>query len=120
MMASPAKHEYLAILIRRVVDNIENHRYGRNWLDVTGPTAVCKAFASLPPEQTAAALTCEIAKVGLKALVVRETQNGTFPIAAKDEELHDVKGKNHYGKMWRKHEVFCDQLKKTRTGCIGH
>jgi len=114
MMASPPKNKYLKTLIGFVVNNIENHAYGRSALDITGPTAMCNAFRSMGKTKWFAFQkkfsTCQMVKVGLNAHVIMHTRREIILIAEKDEGLHYNDSVNHYGKMWHERTVFFDQL----------
>lgn len=115
MMASTPKNEYLARLIRFVVDRIEAHDYGEGPLDITGPTAMCKAFQSMGSAQyqafKASALRCEMEKVGVPAQVILRRGEQKLVMAVNDEGLHYPARSTHYDPMWRDHCVFRDQLR---------
>merc|ERR1711879_428465 len=125
MMASTPKNEYLARLIRFVVDRIEAHDYGESPLDVTGPTAMCKAFQSMGSAQyqafKASALRCDMYKGGVPSQVITWRGGQRLVMAVKDESLHNIGTSAHYHNMYHDHAIFCDELNdpSKRTGMCG-
>lgn len=121
MMAAPPEDIYLAVLIRYVVDNVEQHFYGDDALGVTGPIAVCAAFKAMGPEYQqdfeSKHLRCDLEKGGNGFIAkVTQREGSKEEVARKDERLHHFKDPlTHYGPMWDDRKVYCDELDKPET-----
>lgn len=101
MMAAAPRQRPLEELIREVVTRINQHRYGRGPLDITGPRVAYFILNSAHP------------KVEYKwnGFSVRERRSSSYrSIARKDQTLHYTSNSdNYYPKLWTSRSVFLDQ-----------
>merc|ERR1719375_1336719 len=116
MMAASPKNKYLETVIKTVVSNIEKHYYGQNPLDITGPTALCKALGETGDYKEHARIELEwkdtrpVLENGKRGVDFAVLNGEGKSLASKDGNLHHpYDKKTHYDPMWRAHQVYCDQ-----------
>jgi len=101
MMAAAPRQRPLEELIREVVTRINQHWYGHDPLDITGPRVAYFILHSTHPK----------AEYRWDGLRVREQGSDSYrSIARKDETLHYASDSdNYYPKLWGSRSVFLDE-----------
>jgi len=102
MVALP-KNPALILAIKKIVENVQTRNYGRNLLDITGPTMLSKYI--LPHAQTTDMYHTSYANDNKYRVVLYKGKHILKCYRGYQSEQHRTGGE-HYSSMWERRQVF--------------
>eukprot|EP00747_Dinoflagellata_sp_TGD_P132295 gnl/TRDRNA2_/TRDRNA2_175068_c0_seq2.p1 gnl/TRDRNA2_/TRDRNA2_175068_c0~~gnl/TRDRNA2_/TRDRNA2_175068_c0_seq2.p1 ORF type:complete len:443 (-),score=37.02 gnl/TRDRNA2_/TRDRNA2_175068_c0_seq2:79-1407(-) len=120
MMAARPANKFIEHAIQHVVNNVHEHRYCHDPLNITGPMALSTVLENHPDLRTNLSFTLSMhhadERDGRSDAVVTNNHGVTMAIKPRAGVMHDQSPSHHYSEMWRKHQVYCDEPGPTPDG----